>query len=170
MRGSVVLFAVVTAACAGHDSSGAATTGAGACLPVVPMRLLVLEHGAEWELVSVLEADGTIVHAKQGPIDSISADQLWDANRVSSMTCTADRALRVPDQAARSARFDAEVRLIDSDGSALWVAEDGVVHWVRGGRDIMGGHARFDGAYGEARRTATIVVLATLGAGRWGGD
>jgi len=129
------------------------------------MRLLVLEHGTEWEPISELRADGTIVHGKRGVIGGIGAEQLWDRDHQSVMWCAPDRTIQLKAQGPM-AHFDASDRFIDNDGSVLFVGDDGVVHWIRGGKDILG-NARFEGGYASAKRTAALVVMATLGAGRW---
>lgn len=154
------------ASCAGGSSGGGLPQG-GACLPIVPMTLLVLEHGTEWEPIAKLEADGTIVHGKQGVVGGLGAEQMFDRDHKSVMWCAPDRTLHLPSRPGPMARFDAEDRLVDSDGSVLFISDDGMVHWMRGGRDILG-NARFEPDVRGAKRTAILVVFATLANGRWG--
>jgi len=151
-------FAIAAlAGCGGASATGSGSGGP--CLPIAPMRLLVLEHGAEWEPTIELRADGSLVR-DNGVVGRIEADQVYGKDGRLKMTC-AGRSISVGSGGQGvKATFDGDA-LVDADGSRLFVDDQGGVHWMRGGKDILG-EARFDGRWRPARRTAAIVVLVTL--------
>lgn len=157
--------ALVLAGCKGPRSGGSDGDDA-ACWPVRPMVLEALEHGAEWEPISAIEADGTIVHLAKGrrPMGRLENDRLVGAGKT-VLTCDADRHLSMPGLAG-SAGYDAEGAFVEKETRIL-VTDDGTVVMTSHGAAVFGpdgkGHARVRGATGGARRTAALLVLLSLG-------
>ena len=153
------LVLVVFVAC------GAPQTGSssGDCFAIVPMTLVALEHGREWEPIAELRADGTIVR-ERNVIATLSADRLVKKTGETILTCGAGRRITIDGRSL--AHFDGNERMIDADGSPLFVDPDGAVHWIRKDGDLFDG-ARFEGGFARARRSAAAVVLATLATANW---
>jgi hypothetical protein len=136
-------------------------------LPIVPMELVALEHGSEWEPMATLAPDGTILQGRRKPIGAIGGDQLFDGSRRSVMWCAPDGTVRAPGASQPIARFDAQDRLLDAhDGSVMWIDDNGFVHRERG-VDPFRGSVRFVGGYASAKRTAIVVFLSTFMNARW---
>ena len=169
----VVLCGVL--GCGGGAAEGGGGGGAvpgaagGACLPVAPMELVVLEHGSEWEPIARLLPDGTVVN-KHGPVGSIAQDQFFDRAHASVFWCAPDRTLHIRARPEAIAHFDAQDRLVDpKDPGGVWVDDAGGLHAIGpGGRDMFDGKARFVGGYAGARRTAVMVYFAAMSGARWG--
>lgn len=167
-----VVLAVVPVSGCGGAGRGSGTGGSGggvddeaACWPVRPMVLEALEHGAEWEPISAIEADGTVVHVAKGrrPIGRLEHDQLIVKGKT-AITCEG-RKLVVP-QLAAAGGYDAEGAFVEK-GVRILVTDDGTVVMTDHGKPVFGpgaqGHARVRGATGGARRTAALLVLLSLG-------
>jgi hypothetical protein len=180
----VAALALAVSACA---SSGAAGPGerehaSGACWPVVPLELQALEHGREWEPITRLAADGSVSN-RRGPLGRIAGDgatfgagdTVWlrarCVGRSAKLTSPINPALvMVVSYDARDA-FNEQAGW----GARIYVADDGVVEMrARGDRPVFGrpgsggGTVRVVGDVRAARRTAELLVFATvaLGAGR----
>ncbi|MBK7402498.1 MAG: hypothetical protein IPJ34_41275 [Myxococcales bacterium] len=174
MRPVVLLALLVLSACGGRgarngsDGAGGASSAVdGACWPVRALRLDALEHGSEWEPMSAVEADGQIVHLAKGrrPMGRLVNDQLLAASGKVIGACN-DHHEIVFDGTTSKARFDAEGAFVENEVRIL-VADDGVVHMTSRGKTIFGpggkGQARVVGPVSEARRTAALLVLLSLG-------
>lgn len=147
---------------ANSTSTSANAPGPQACLPIVPLRLLALEHGREWEPVAELRSDGTLVSAKAGPIGHIENDRVYDVQNRAFLECVG-RDLRVPGQPL-TAHFDANDDFVDQR-SRIHVTDNGEVLMSMGGGppQSMG---RVEGPT-RAPRTVAMLVFAALAAGRW---
>lgn len=176
MRPVVLLALLVLSACGGRGArtgsdgaggAGAVSTVDGACWPVRPLRLDALEHGNEWEPMSAVEADGQIVHLAKGrrPMGRLVNDQLLAASGKVVGACN-DHHEIVFDGTTSKAHFDAEGAFVE-DKVRILVTDDGVVHMTSRGKTIFGsggkGQARVVGPVSEARRTAALLVLLSLG-------
>ncbi len=166
MRPALLFATLLLTACSGR---GARTAGAadGDCWPVRPLRLEALEHGAEWEPMSAVEADGQIVHLAKGrrPMGRLAHDQLLSTSGQVVGACNGQYEL-VFQGAPSSARFDAEGAFVEGE-VRIAVTDDGVVHMTSHGKAIFGpggkGQARVVGPVSEAKRTAALLVLLSLG-------
>lgn len=171
---ALVLALVVVSGCRGGSggaSAGANAGGAGgaddaACWPVQPMVLEALEHGAEWEPISAIEADGSVVHLAKGrrAMGRLEGDRFVAGK--STLTCDAERRLSVPGLSAAGG-YDAEGAFVEK-GVRILVTDDGTVLMTHHGKTVFGpgdgqGHARVRGAHGGGRRTAALLVLLSLG-------
>ena len=160
-------FVSLLAACGGlvacgGGSEGARSPSSGACLPIAPMRLLALEHRREWEPVSALAADGTIsqrISKRASPTFRLQGDRLLAAG-APSMTCTPDGVLHI-DGMREVMRFDGQGALVTSDGMRIFVADSGAVDFAMAGRS-RAMPWRVEGVTPQTRRTAEILVLATV--------
>jgi hypothetical protein len=155
--------------CGGASPSGPASpsttsppTTAGACIPVVPLRLLVLEHGREWEPIAALQADGVVLRAKGGAMGRIANDQVTDMSGQPVFTCVGSE-LRVPGQTP-TARFEPNGDLVDKV-IRIHVEPTGEIFMVTGGHppQSMG---RVEGPQ-QSPRTAAVLVLLTLANANW---
>lgn len=150
---------------AGAGAGGASGGDDGACWPVQPMVLEALEHGDEWEPISAIEADGSVVHLAKGrrPMGRLEGDKVVAGKTV--LACDAERRLSAPDLAS-TARYDADGAFVEK-GMRILVTDDGTVVMTHHGKRIFGpdaqGHARVRGAHGGGRRTAALLVLMSLG-------
>ena len=189
MRGGLCLLAAALAlaasACASSGaggSRGARGSGSDACWPVVPLELQALEHGREWEPIARLAADGSISN-RRGPLGRIAGDgatfsagdTVWlrarCVGRSAELTSPINPALKmVVSYDARDA-FNEQAGW----GARITVADDGVVEMQTGGDRPMfgrpgsgGGAVRVVGDVRAGRRTAALLVFATvaMGAGR----
>lgn len=162
------LVLAVIAGCGGQTSStpGSATNNAPlqkrACIPVVPVRLLVLEHGSEWEPMADLLADGTIVYAGKSAVARIANDQVADLRGQPVFACV-NGELRAPGH-TRAAHFEPNGDLVDSM-MRIHVEPTGQVFMATGGRppQSMG---CVEGPQ-QSPRTAAILSMVTLAYGNW---
>ena len=153
---------------AGGSTGGAAAPSSAICLPVAPMQLTVLEHGREWEPVAALAADRSItesVSKRSGVAFVLAADELRDAAGTAKFSCDKDRVLHLGD-GALTMRFDGSDALVGGDGSRIFVADSGDVSVALGGKDVRASW-RIVGATAATRRTAELLVLATMASARW---
>jgi hypothetical protein len=136
------------------------------------MRLLALEHGAEWELMSALAADGTITQTfnkRHPPSFRIERDRLVaGAGGAPSLTCDADGVLRM-EGTKMTMRFDAQGALTDGNHMRIYVADSGVVEATLGGGEREGRRPgwRVEGVTPETRRTAELLVFASIASIDW---
>ena len=162
-----LLFLFALAACGRGPSAHTPAGAAGACWPVRPLELQALEHGAEWEPMSAVEADGQIVHLAKGrrPMARLDGDRLVGGFGKVAASCN-ERLEIVLDGKVSGAHYDAEGAFVER-GIRIFVADDGVVHMTSHGTKVFGpggkGQARVQGAVAEARRTAALLVLLSLG-------
>lgn len=169
MRPVVLVTALLLSACGGRGarSGSAGTSGDGACWPVRPLRLDALEHGSEWEPISAVEPDGQIVHLAKGrrPMGHLANDQLVATSGKVIGACNDHHEFTFQGTASK-AHFDAEGAFVE-DEVRIFVADDGTVHMTTHGKTVFGpegkGHARVVGPVSEARRTAALLVLLSLG-------
>jgi hypothetical protein len=93
------LMIIAALGCGGgtQGPSGTPQGPLGACLPIVPLRLLVLEHGHEWEPIAEVLADGTFLYYPKGrtPVARIANDFVTDMQGKPLVGCV-NRELRVP--------------------------------------------------------------------------
>ncbi len=152
----------------GPNGPNGPTGSSAVCLPVAPMQLTVLEHGREWEPVAALAADGSItesVSKRSGVAWVIAADELRDRDGKAKFSCDAQHVLHLGD-GALSMRFDDGDALVGSDGSRIFVADSGEVSVALGGRAVPASW-RVVGSSAATRRTAELLVLATMASARW---
>lgn len=144
----------------------------GACWPVVPMRLLALEHGREWEPVSELHSDGMMFFvAKSGrpPLGRVVGDSLVDASGRPQIACAAGGRLMFQGRVVAAGYGPNDELVFQDDGTRIFVGDDGTVFMESRGKPILGppgsgrGVVRIEGARGPARRTGALLVLLSLG-------
>ena len=175
MRLPIFVISLVLAACGGGGGGaggggggGSRTASGGACLPITPLRLLALEHGREWEPMSTLAADGTITthFSKRTPLRfRIEGDRLVGSSGP-SMTCGPDGVVRI-EGTQMTMRFEADGALVDGGGMRIFVADNGAVDAAlsRGASHPM--PWRVEGVTPATRRTAEMLVFASLASVNW---
>ena len=148
----------------------------------MPLTLQALEHGREWEPISSLLADGTVTNGR-GHVGRIARDHMTlgkDAGPILLEIKCAGRDVEMtsplsPNLHSR-ATYTARGELTEVSGfdATIFVADDGLVEARMGrGRTAWfgrpgGGGVRVVGDVKRARRTAALLVYATvaIGAGR----
>jgi hypothetical protein len=128
----------------------------------VPLRLLVLEHGREWEPIAALQADGVVLHAKGGAVARIANDQVTGMQGQPMFQCV-NGELRVAGH-PQAARFEPNGDLVDPM-MRIHVEPSGEVFMATGGHppQSMG---RVEGPQ-QSPRTAAVLLLVTLANGNW---
>jgi len=117
--------------------------------------------------MSVLEADGQLVHLGKGrrPMGRIDRDRVRVGAGEVAFSCNSKLEI-VMDGKASDAHYDAAGALVEKD-VRIFVADDGLVHMTSHGTQVFGpggkGQARVVGPVVEARRTAALLVLLSLG-------
>lgn len=168
---ALATFVLLFVGCAASGGPGSQSPSGGGCFPVAPLQLTVLEHGSEWEPVAMLAADGTITASvgKSATSFRIVGDTLQDGSGAPKMTCDSSRVLHVG-SAAATMHFDASDALVGDgrDRSRIFVADSGDVEVALGGpsRPMPW---RVVGVTASTRRTAELLVLATMASANWGG-
>src|SRR5262249_13970357 len=133
-----------------------------------------LEHGTEWEAVSTLGADGLVSQFVNEHDPSaafrLAGDRLLDPSGVTKATCMPDHALQLQG-GTLALRFDADDALVDAEGTRIYVADSTFVE-VRHGTTIAvhEGVWRVAGMTPATRRTAELLVLATMASVDWHSD
>jgi hypothetical protein len=161
-----LVLAAIVAGCGGQTTTatthGPTNAALSACIPVVPLRLLVLEHGSEWEPIADLQPDGTVYYGKKSAVARIANDQVSDIRGQPIFQCV-NGELLVPGQHPR-ARFEPNGDLVDAM-MRIHVEPNGMVFMVTGGNapKPMG---RVEGPQ-QSPRTAAILVLIALANGNW---
>ncbi|CAN5138967.1 hypothetical protein BH09MYX1_BH09MYX1_05370 [soil metagenome] len=133
------------------------------------MQLLALEHGAEWEPIATLAADGSVSTSRKHDAIAflIAADEVRDAKGVAKFTCDTTRTLHVV-SSPLSMHFDASDALVGdgNDTSRIFVADSGDVEVTLGGPSRTMPW-KVTGASRATRRTAELVVLVAM-TSAWG--
>jgi hypothetical protein len=128
---------------------------------VVPLRLVALEHGKEWEPQVILEDDGSVHNPRSPAFARIDHDRAETST--GTLQCDADKSVRLGAKAGL--RYDATDALVSED-IRIYVADDGEVEVKSGSKVLIGkgggGRARVVGDVKLARRTAEILVLLSL--------
>ncbi|MBI2389639.1 MAG: hypothetical protein HYV09_08585 [Deltaproteobacteria bacterium] len=175
MRALVVAVALSVCGCprGANDASGASSNGSSAaassnaCWPITPLTLEALEHGAEWEPIASLQADGTFVRTEgRKVIARLANDQLMLGG--DPLTCDAARTVRAGN-AVKEAQYDAQDAFVDAR-TRIFVRDDGEIELTLGGEPMFDGgkrRARVVGDVVHARRTAELLVLVTLASARF---
>ncbi len=146
---------------------------------MVPLELQALEHGREWEPVTRLAADGTVSNrlGPLGRIDGASATfriggTVWLEGRCTGRS--AEMTSPIATAMKMGITYDERDALneVGGWGARIYIADDGTVEMrMRRDQPVFGSRAgavRVVGDVRAARRTAALLVIATvaLGAGR----
>jgi hypothetical protein len=159
----VVLFCFGCGGSSANTSESATTnrnaTGANdVCWPVAPMRLVALEHGAEWEPIAEMTGDGSIYSLKKGGrkfAGRVSNDALLDAHETPSLSCV-HREVGLPG-VTNKGHYDMDDTYVDGP-TRISIGDDGMVA-LNGRSD---GHVKIEGPLPKGRRTAVLLVIAAL--------
>ena len=136
------------------------------------MQLLALEHGQEWEPMSALRSDGVVEQwvNKRAPAGQfrLEGDRLLAADGTLKLSCTSDGRV-VTEGTTTVLHFDAGDALVGDDGSRIFVSERGEVEvsFGRGRRPRSEIPLRVTGVSATTRRTAALLVLATIASIDW---
>jgi hypothetical protein len=158
----ITILLGVLMACGGatsNDTAHAANTSTtdGACWPVAPMRLVALEHGAEWEPMAEMTGDGSIYVLKKEKkfFGRVSNDAMLDAHETPVLTCT-HREVGLPGNAMKG-KYDDHDAYVDGP-TTISVGDDGMVTMNGHGE----GHVKIEGPLPKAKRTAVLLVMAAM--------
>lgn len=165
--GAVLAF---SCSCAGAQS----TTSAGAnarCLPVVPMRVLALEHGRAWELVATLAPDGFVYHRGSkgnAPIGRIWSDSVSGDRGGATLSCGSDWFLYDASGKRTDSHFTdrGDLEML-SERSVIHVDDSGQIVVVHDGQVDPRMAARIEGDIRGARRTAAMLAMLAMFGGDW---
>ena len=116
----------------------------------------------------MLAADGTLTQSiskRASPSFRIEGERLVASAGAPSMTCTTDGVLHV-DGTQMTMRFDARGALTDGGGMRIFVGDDGAVDAALGGESRRMPW-RVEGVTPATRRTAEVLVFATVAAIDW---
>ena len=179
----VVPLALAVSACAssGAGGPGAHEPASSACWPVVPLELQALEHGRE-RPIARLAADGSISN-RRGSLGRIAGDGATSSAgetvwlRARCVGRSAELTTPINPALTMVVSYDAHDAFNEQAGwgARIYVADDGVVEMQAGGGRPMfgrpgggGGRVRVVGDVRAGRRTAELLVFATvaMGAGR----
>ncbi len=121
------------------------------------MRLLALEHGAEWEPIAEMQGDGSIYSTKKERhfVGRVSNDAVLDAHDVPAMTCI-HRELDIAG-GPNKGHFDASDAYVDAR-TRIEVADDGTVTFNGSTKKSV----KVEGVVPKTRRTAVLLVIEAL--------
>lgn len=158
MYKALVLLLVVACGGAQHGAG----RGDDRCWPVEAFRLEALEHGSEWEPVLIVSADGTVRRpgsdAIRGRLSRKGERDVFTVVEGSGgvLTCGPDHVI---DFQGKRTAYGADDSLEDH-GMRIEIDAHGEVHM---GAQAADQRARIVGDLTHVRRTAVLLVLASLG-------
>jgi hypothetical protein len=123
------------------------------------MRLMVLEHGQEWEPMAEMQGDGSIYTLRKGTrqfAGRVSNDAMLDKHETPSLTCV-HREVGLPGSTLHG-HYDPDDAYVD-ERTRIAVADDGAVTMTLGTHPVTG-QVRIEGPIAKIKRTAVLLVLA----------
>jgi hypothetical protein len=136
------------------------------CWPVAPMRV-VERKGEEWVPVAEMQGDGSMVQIRPDErrfLGRVQNDAVIDAHDVPSFTCIR-REVEVPGGPLKG-RYDSSDAYVDAR-TRVAIGDDGSITMTLGAHppEALPG-MRVEGPIARTRRTAALLVILVLAAGR----